>query len=104
MIFVGIAVILLAVTAVVLAIWASGKDTERAIVEAREARERSLLLMRPDGVERWTQCPLHDSTRRDGSLDDHCLRCGAGGYWHEGHRHELVHPSGKVLFCLGCSG
>lgn len=46
----------------------------------------------------------HDSTRRDGdmALDDHCLRCGADGYWHYGHRHDRAHPSGKVLIVLGC--
>lgn len=44
----------------------------------------------------------HDSTRVDGTLDANCLRCGVGGYWHNGHRHDRVHPSGKVLFILDC--
>lgn len=44
----------------------------------------------------------HDSTRRDGTLDTHCLLCGANGYWHQGHRHDDGHPSGKVLFSLSC--
>lgn len=44
----------------------------------------------------------HDSTRRDGTLDNCCLRCGADGYWHYGHRHDRPHPSGKTLFVVGC--
>lgn len=44
----------------------------------------------------------HDSTRRDGALDTHCLKCGEDGYWHHGHSHFKVHPSGKVLVSLGC--
>jgi hypothetical protein len=44
----------------------------------------------------------HDSTRRDGTLDNTCLLCGVAGYWHEGHRHDEVHPSGKVMLRLGC--
>lgn len=44
----------------------------------------------------------HDSTRVDGTLDCNCLRCGADGYWHNGHRHDTDHPSGKVLFVLDC--
>lgn len=46
---------------------------------------------------------LHDSTRRDGTLDDHCLLCGADGYWHNGHRHDTEHPSGKVLLRIACA-
>ena len=44
----------------------------------------------------------HDSTRQDGTLDDHCLRCGIEGYWHYGHRHDKPHPSGKILIDLEC--
>jgi hypothetical protein len=44
----------------------------------------------------------HDSTRRDGTLDCNCLRCGMDGYWHDGHNHEVSHPSGKVLIRLAC--
>jgi hypothetical protein len=44
----------------------------------------------------------HDSTRRDGTLDCNCLKCGADGYWHDGHRHDEDHPSGKVLIRLSC--
>lgn len=40
--------------------------------------------------------------RRDGLLDAHCLRCGADGYWHRGHRHDQIHPSGKVLIDVSC--
>lgn len=41
----------------------------------------------------------HDSTRADGKLDTHCLRCGADGYWIENQEYARVqiHPSGKVL-------
>ena len=46
----------------------------------------------------------HDSLRGDGWLDDHCLRCGADGYWQEGvlriilpHDLTVTHPSGKKL-------
>jgi DNA-binding XRE family transcriptional regulator len=46
----------------------------------------------------------HDSTRVDGLLDDCCLKCGVSGYWHRGHRHDVGHPSGKVLIRLNCSG
>jgi hypothetical protein len=45
---------------------------------------------------------VHDSTRRDGTLDNCCLRCGAAGYWHFGHRHDRLHPSGKILLSLDC--
>jgi hypothetical protein len=45
---------------------------------------------------------VHESTRVDGSLDDHCLRCGVAGYWHAGHRHDLRHPSGKILLTIEC--
>jgi hypothetical protein len=48
------------------------------------------------------RCDEHDSTRGDGTLDDHCLRCGADGYWHDGHRHDRPHPSGKILLTLAC--
>ena len=44
----------------------------------------------------------HDSLRGDGTLDDHCLRCGIEGYWHDGHRHDRSHPSGKILFVREC--
>lgn len=44
----------------------------------------------------------HDSTRVDGALDPNCLLCGWPGYWHQGHRHDSIHPSGKVLFTLTC--
>lgn len=44
----------------------------------------------------------HDSTRRDGTLNDCCHRCGLDGYWHDGHRHDEGHPSGKILFRLAC--
>jgi hypothetical protein len=44
----------------------------------------------------------HDSSRRDGTLDTHCLLCGADGYWHYGHRHDTIHPSGKILIDLSC--
>jgi hypothetical protein len=44
----------------------------------------------------------HESTRADGTLDERCLRCGADGYWHRGHRHDKVHPSGKLLFRRYC--
>lgn len=46
----------------------------------------------------------HDSLRVDGTLDCNCLRCGADGYWHDGHRHDVDHPSGKVLMVLRCPG
>jgi hypothetical protein len=45
----------------------------------------------------------HDSTRVDGFLDDHCLRCGRDGYWQNGieanpaGRQTKGHPSGKTL-------
>lgn len=45
---------------------------------------------------------FHDSTRIDGSLDDHCLKCGAEGHWHMGHRHDKKHPSDKKLFIVDC--
>ena len=45
---------------------------------------------------------VHDSSRTDGTLDCNCLRCGADGYWHDGHRHDVDHPSGKVLVRLEC--
>jgi hypothetical protein len=45
---------------------------------------------------------VHDSTRADGTLDSCCLRCGTDGYWHEGHAHHVVHPSGKLLVRLDC--
>lgn len=45
----------------------------------------------------------HDSTRGDGTLDDCCLKCGTWGYWHQGHRHDKAHPSGKVLFRVACT-
>lgn len=48
------------------------------------------------------QC-VHDSTRRDETLDNCCLKCGADGYWHNGHRHDVSHPSGKLLIHLWCS-
>jgi hypothetical protein len=35
-------------------------------------------------------------------LDDHCLRCGLDGYWHEDHRHDAIHPSGKTIVRLEC--
>jgi hypothetical protein len=54
----------------------------------------------PDGERRV--CEGHSSLRLDGTLDSCCLRCGADGYWHEGHRHDLVHPSGKVLIRVEC--
>lgn len=44
----------------------------------------------------------HDSSRVDGTLDAHCLLCGADGYWHDGHRHDQIHPSGKTLISLAC--
>ena len=56
----------------------------------------------PAQRERGGPC-RHDSTRVDGTLDCHCLRCGADGYWHNGHRHDRDHPSGKVLFVLDCN-
>jgi hypothetical protein len=43
---------------------------------------------------------VHESVRLDGMLDDCCLRCGADGYWHDGQRLDVLHPSGKVLFRL----
>lgn len=43
---------------------------------------------------------VHDSTRVDGTLGDHCLRCGVGGYWHEGLRHDVAHVSGGTLIVL----
>lgn len=46
----------------------------------------------------------HDSSRVDGTLDAHCLRCGANGYWHRGHRHDESHPSGQALLRLECRG
>lgn len=65
----------------------------------------------PDQAQAQTGSPQpptapcrHDSTRHNGTLDDHCLRCGFGGYWHLGHRHDEGHPSGKVLFRLDCAG
>lgn len=45
----------------------------------------------------------HDSTRVDGWLDDCCLRCGASGYFKDGHyvdptgKQTMGHPSGKTL-------
>ena len=42
----------------------------------------------------------HDSIRLDGLLDNVCMRCGADGYWHDGHRHDVTHASGKILFAL----
>lgn len=42
----------------------------------------------------------HDSLRGDDTLDDHCLRCGADGYWFAGTRHDIPHPSGKITFTL----
>lgn len=45
----------------------------------------------------------HDSTRVDGWLDDCCLRCGASGYFKDGHyvdptgKQTKGHPSGKTL-------
>jgi hypothetical protein len=39
----------------------------------------------------------HDSARLDGLLDNCCLRCGADGYWHDGQRIDVAHPSGKTL-------
>jgi hypothetical protein len=44
----------------------------------------------------------HDSTRRDGLLDDHCLVCGADGYWQNGALfpgvgERVPHPGGKTL-------
>lgn len=44
----------------------------------------------------------HDSTRVDGMLDDRCLNCGLDGHWHDGHRHDEVHPDCKVLIRLSC--
>lgn len=49
-----------------------------------------------------TSACVHDSLRTDGALDDHCLLCGVEGYWHDGHRHDWTHPSGKALFVLKC--
>jgi hypothetical protein len=45
---------------------------------------------------------LHDSERVDGTFDSCCLKCGVEGYWHDGHRHDKVHPSGKILFIVDC--
>jgi hypothetical protein len=41
----------------------------------------------------------HDSTRGDGWLDTHCLRCGAEGYWKAGYLavEAQHHPGGKLL-------
>lgn len=45
----------------------------------------------------------HDSTRGDGWLDTHCLRCGLDGRWLGGVRIKRfalkgkIHPSGKLL-------
>jgi hypothetical protein len=55
-------------------------------------------------TEERTACD-HDSMRLDALLDDHCMKCGASGYWHHGIRHDKAHPSGKILFSLeGLSG
>lgn len=41
----------------------------------------------------------HDSRRRDGWLDNHCLKCGVEGYWEDGSLSPSteIHPSGKLL-------
>src|SRR4051812_27301582 len=59
----------------------------------------------PEGTNRsvMRHCE-HGSMRLDGTLDDCCLRCGADGYWHEGRRLDVTHPSGKLLFRLPTSG
>lgn len=71
------------------------------VVRLVPAREVVMVVVGSGPVEA-VPC-RHDSSRRDGSLDSCCLRCGADGYWHFGHRHDRVHPGGKVLFVLGCS-
>jgi hypothetical protein len=56
-----------------------------------------------EGKGGWTEEPCrHDSTRASGWLDDHCLRCGARGYWRQGKRAARLttHPSGKTLLLL----
>lgn len=39
----------------------------------------------------------HDSRRIDSLLDNHCMRCGADGYWLSGYRLDVPHPGGKTL-------
>jgi hypothetical protein len=59
------------------------------------------IAMEDEWADREPCC--HDSLRRqDGMFDNTCIKCGADGYWHIGHRHDVVHPSGKILFHLAC--
>lgn len=55
----------------------------------------------PDKPKKIKPC-VHESTRADGALDGMCLKCGARGFWHKGHRHDVEYHNGKLTFKLAC--
>lgn len=71
--------------------------------DGEDAGRNHALTRDESSTEGGARLCRHDSTRVDGWLDDHCLRCGSAGYFKDGRyvdptgKPSKGHPSGKTL-------